>query len=264
MIYFRLIAASLRSQLQYRVSFLLDALGAFLATFVEFAALALAFGRFGGLGGWSIWQIAFLWGLTEAAFGLMDMLFSGFDPASFSQHVRRGTLDQILLRPVNLIVQIFASEFVLRRVGRILEGGLIFALAVANLSLDWTPVKIAYLPLVFASAVAFYGALFVFGATLSFWTTEALEIVNIFTYGGTTMASYPMNIYTDWLRRIFTYVIPTALIIYYPALFFFDLPDPAGLPVWVSFLAPLAGFGLLALAFLGFRFGLRRYASTGA
>ena len=52
MIYFRLIAASLRSQLQYRVSFLLDALGAFLATFVEFAALALAFGRFGGLGGW--------------------------------------------------------------------------------------------------------------------------------------------------------------------------------------------------------------------
>ena len=263
MIYFRLIAASLRSQLQYRVSFLLDALGAFLATFVEFAALALAFGRFGGLGGWSIWQIAFLWGLTEAAFGLMDMLFSGFDPASFSQHVRRGTLDQILLRPVNLIVQIFASEFVLRRVGRILEGGLIFALAVANLSLDWTPVKIAYLPLVFASAVAFYGALFVFGATLSFWTTEALEIVNIFTYGGTTMASYPMNIYTDWLRRIFTYVIPTALIIYYPALFFFDLSDPAGLPVWVSFLAPLAGFGLLALAFLGFRFGLRRYASTG-
>ncbi|MBP7602151.1 MAG: ABC-2 family transporter protein [Thermoflexales bacterium] len=264
MIYFRLIAASLRSQLQYRVSFLLDALGAFLATFVEFAALALAFGRFGGLGGWSIWQIAFLWGLTEAAFGLMDMLFSGFDPASFSQHVRRGTLDQILLRPVNLIVQIFASEFVLRRVGRILEGGLIFALAVANLSLDWTPVKIAYLPLVFASAVAFYGALFVFGATLSFWTTEALEIVNIFTYGGTTMASYPMNIYTDWLRRIFTYVIPTALIIYYPALFFFDLSDPAGLPVWASFLAPLAGFGLLALAFLGFRFGLRRYASTGA
>jgi ABC-2 type transport system permease protein len=193
----------------------------------------------------------------------MDMLFSGFDPASFSQHVRRGTLDQILLRPVNLIVQILASEFVLRRVGRILEGGLIFVLAVANLGIAWTPLKLAYLPLVFASAVAFYGALFVAGATLSFWTTEALEIVNVFTYGGTTMASYPMNIYTDWLRRIFTYVIPTALIIYYPALFFFDLPDPAGLPVWASFLAPLAGFGLLALAFLGFRFGLRRYASTG-
>lgn len=263
MIYFRLIAASLRSQLQYRASFVLDALGAFLSTFVEFLALALAFGRFGGLGGWSIWQIAFLWGLTEAAFGLMDMLFSGFDPASFSQHVRRGTLDQILLRPVNLIVQIFASEFVLRRVGRILEGGLIFAFAVANLSIAWTPLKIAYLPVVFASAVAFYGALFVIGATLSFWTTEALEIVNIFTYGGTTMASYPMTIYTDWLRRIFTYVIPTALIIYYPALFFFDLPDPAGLPAWVSLLAPLAGFGLLGVSFLGFRLGLRRYASAG-
>ena len=263
MIYFRLIGASLRSQLQYRASFLLDALGAFLATFVEFAALALAFGRFGGLGGWSIWQIAFLWGLTEAAFGLMDMLFSGFDPASFSQHVRRGTLDQILLRPVNLIVQIFASEFVLRRVGRIFEGALIFALAAANLNLDWTPLKIAYLPIVVASAVAFYGALFVAGATASFWTTEALEVVNIFTYGGTTMASYPMTIYGDWLRRIFTYVVPTALIIYYPALFFFDLPDPAGLPGWVSFLAPLAGFGLLGLSFLAFRLGLRRYASAG-
>lgn len=47
MIYFRLIAASVRSQLQYRASFLLDALGAFLSTFVEFLALAFLGFRFG-------------------------------------------------------------------------------------------------------------------------------------------------------------------------------------------------------------------------
>ncbi len=263
MIYFRLVSATLRSQLQYRLSFVLDAIGAFLSTAVEFVAIALAFTRFGVLGGWTIWQVAFLWGLTETAFGLMDMLFSGFDPTTFSQHVRRGTLDQFLLRPVNLFAQLFASEFVLRRIGRIAEGVVIFMIANANLNVIWTPLKAAYLPVVLASAVAFYGALFVFGATASFWTTESLEIVNIFTYGGTTMASYPMHIFDATVRRFFTYVVPTALIIYYPALYFFDLPDPGGLPGWASFLAPLAGFGLLALSFVAFRFGLRHYASTG-
>lgn len=263
MIYFKLVSATIRSQLQYRASFVMDAIAAFLSTAVEFVAIVLAFTRFGLLGGWTIWQVAFLWGLTETAFGLMDMIFSGFDPPTFSQHVRRGTLDQLLLRPVPLFVQIFASEFAVRRIGRMAEGAAIFVIANANLSVDWTPLKVAYLPVVLVSAVAFYGALFVLGATASFWTTESFEIVNIFTYGGTTMASYPMHVFDTAVRRFFTFVVPTALIIYYPALYFFDLPDPTGLPGWASFLAPLAGFGLLALSFVAFRFGLRHYASTG-
>lgn len=263
MIYFRLVGATLRAQLRYRTSFLLDTLASLAANGVEFVALALTFTRFGALGGWTVWEVGFLWGLTEMAFGTMDLLFGGFDPPVFGEAVRRGTLDQFLARPVNLYAQIFASQFALRRLGRVAEGLIIFLIANRQVAIAWTPLKAVYLPVVFASAVAFYGALFVIGATASFWTVEGLEIVNIFTYGGATLASYPLSIFDEWIRRIFTYVVPTALIVYFPALYFFDRPDPLGMPAWASFLAPLAGFGLLALAFGLFRQGLRRYTSTG-
>ncbi len=262
--YLKLVSVVLRSQLAYRASFVWDIVSVGMANALEFVAFALAFTGFGSIGGWSLWQVAFLWGLSEAAFGSMDMIFSGFDPAHFSQYIKRGTFDQFLLRPVNLVVQIFASDFALRRIGRIAQGTAIFVLANAGAGVIWTPDKLVYLPLVFVSAVAFYGALFIFGATLCFWTTESLEIVNLFTYGGTTMASYPMHIYTDVVRRLFTFIIPTALMIYYPALFFFDLPDPTGLPGIAQFLAPLVGVGMLALALVAWRFGVRKYQGTGS
>ena len=262
-IYFILLSANLRSQLQHRASFALDVLATALANGLEFIAFMLAFTRFGSVGGWTFWQVAFLWGLSECAFAVMDMLFSGFDPSYFAELLKRGDFDRVLVRPMRLWVQLFAAEFALRRLGRISQGGIIFILALANVNIHWTPIKLAYLPIVFVSAIAFYGALFTFGAALCFWTTESIEIVNLFTYGGTTMASYPMHIYNDFFRRVFTFVVPTALMIYYPALFFFDLPDPTGLPKLAQFLAPLAGFGMLALAFAVWQVGVRKYQSVG-
>jgi len=264
MIFIRLASATLRAQARYRASLLVDALSALAGNGLEFVALALTFDRFGSLAGWSMGQVAFLWGLTEIAFGSMDMLFGGFDPAVFGQHIRRGTLDMYLLRPVNLIAQIFASDIMLRRLGRIAQGALVFAYANHVLALAWTPAKLLYLPVVLVSAVLFYGALFIAGATASFWTVQGLEVVNVFTYGGTALNSYPLPIFDRWLRRFFTFVIPTAVVVYYPALYFFDLPDPLGLPGWVSFLAPAVGLGALGVSLLVFKWGLRHYTSTGA
>ncbi|MBI5877466.1 MAG: ABC-2 family transporter protein [Chloroflexi bacterium] len=262
-LYFRLIGLRIRAQMQYRVSFVMDTLGAGFTTFVEFTALWLVFTRFGTIGGWTIGEVAFLYGLVETAFGCMDMLFSGFDPSFFGAQIQRGTFDQFLLRPLGLPLQMFTAEFVVRRLGRILNGAAIFALALSQLPITWTVAKLLYLPVVFTSAILFFGALFVVGATICFWTVESIEVINIFTYGGTYMLSYPMHIYAEWMRRFFTFVIPSALIIYYPALFFLDKPDPTGMAPLMSFLAPLAGIGMLALAFAFWNFGVRKYASTG-
>ena len=80
---------------------------------------------------------------------------------------------------------------------------------------------------------------------------------------GTTMMSYPLHIYQEWMQRFFTFVIPTALIIYYPALYFFGKADPTGLLPIAQFVAPVAGFGMLAIAFGVWRIGVRHYQGTG-
>ena len=127
--YLRLISVQLRSQLQYRVAFGFDLFSTMTVTLLEFSALALVFARFEHIRGWSLGEVAFLYGLVELSFGLMDMIFSGFDPQRFGQQVRRGTFDQLLLRPINVTVQVLGSEFIMRRLAKIASGLLIFFFA---------------------------------------------------------------------------------------------------------------------------------------
>jgi ABC-2 type transport system permease protein len=262
-IYRRLIGARVRSQLQYRVSALLDIAGMAIVTGVEFGALAMVFQRFDTIAGWTLGEIAFLYGLVTAAFGAMDLIFGGFDPDTFGPMVQRGALDQLLLRPANITLQVFGSAFLLRRFGKIAQGIVIFCFALSMTSVHWTPAKVVYLPVVFTSQVAFFGGLFVIGATSTFWTVQRIEAINIFTYGGSELMSYPMTVYAKWMRRFFTYLVPMALLNYYPALYFLDKPDPLGGPAWAPFLAPVAGCGMLAAALGFWRFGLKHYTSTG-
>jgi ABC-2 type transport system permease protein len=263
-LYRRLINLQFRAQLQYRAAFFFEIVATAISISSFFGALALVFQRFGSLGGWRLGEIAFLWGMVELSFGLMDMIFSGFDPTDFGQQVRRGSFDQLLLRPVSITLQVLGSKFVLRRLGRIIQGMVIFGLALYLADIQWSWVKVAYLPLVIASLICFFGGLFIVGATITFWTVESIEVINIFTYGGSELMGYPMHIYQDWLRRFFTYVIPAALLNYYPALFFLDKADPFRLPAFVPFLAPLVGPALLALALAFWRYGINHYQSTGS
>jgi ABC-2 type transport system permease protein len=262
-IYRRLLAAQLRSQLQFRASFAIDLLGSALVMVLEFSALALVFGRFDGLGGWSLGEVAFLYGLVEIAFGLMDMIFGGFDPQRFGTEVRRGSFDQLMLRPLPLALQVLGSDFALRRLGRVGVGVAIFAFALSLNPVVWTVGKLLYLPLVIVAMVLFFGGLFIVGATITFWTIESIEAMNVLTYGGSLLISYPMHIYDTWLRRSFTFILPAAFLNYYPSLYFLDRPDVLGMPGFAAFLAPLAGGLLFAAALAFWRFGLRHYQSTG-
>lgn len=260
-LYRRFIRLRVRAQMVYRVSFLLDLLAVTLTHLAEFASLALILQRFEGIGGWSLREVSFLYGMVSTAFGVMDLLFGGFDPDTFGENVRKGTLDQYLLRPVDVMVQVFGSGFWLRRLGRIGQGVAILAVGLSEV--QWTLGKALYMPVVFTSMVLFFGALFMAGSTVTFWTVESIEAVNIFTYGGSEMISYPMHIYWPGLRRFFTFVVPAIFLNYAPALYFLDKPDPLGLPAVGPFLSPLVGVGTMVAALAFWQFGLRHYKSTG-
>lgn len=135
-IYRRLISVNIRGQLQYRVSFIFDVLATALITAPSFGTIALILQRFDNIAGWTVFVLAFLYGMAETAFGTMDMIFSGYDPQNFGRRVRLGSFDQMLLRPVSLIAQILGSEFVLRRLGRIIQGAVILAISLSQLHID--------------------------------------------------------------------------------------------------------------------------------
>lgn len=262
--YLKLIRIQIRSQIQYPFSFLFDIFTNGISLLIFFLSLSLVLTRFDNVGGWRLGEIAFLWGTAEISFGLMDMIFSGFDPDSFSTMVRQGTLDQMLLRPTNITIQVFGSRFMMRRLGRIAEGLIIFTISQVLSPVIWTLPRLLFYPIVIISQILFFGGLFMVGSTITFWTIERIEAMNILTYGGNEMISYPMHIYPDWMIKFFTYLIPLIFINYYPALFFLGKPDPFGMPSFTPFLAPLAGLAVFLASLWFWKFGLRYYQGTGS
>ena len=199
-LYFRYLAISLRSQMQYRVSFLLQTLGHFLVTGIEFLSIWILFDRFDRLGDWTLPEVAVFYGFVNVAFSFADAFARGFD--LFGNTVRMGDFDRILLRPRSTVAQLAGQELTLKRVGRFIQGAIVLLWGAHTLGLAPTPERIALSLLVIGGTVALFIGLVIIQATIAFWTVETLELMNSFTYGGVHAAQYPLSIYGTGATKI--------------------------------------------------------------
>ncbi len=264
-LYKRLISAQVRSQMQYRTSFVLEAIAQFAGNILDFVVVLIFFTRMPTLEGWTLPEIGLLYGVSSVAFGLADMMIAGFDYAYFGPNmVRLGEFDRVLIRPVSAFLQVLTSQFTLKRLGRIGQGAIVLGWALIVLPLTWTPFKIVYLFIVLISGTFFFAGLFIFGSGVSFWTVDSLETLNMFTYGGQFLTQYPLTIYGEFLRSFFTFVIPMAFINYYPSVWLLNKPDPLGLSSGLAFIAPLVCILVFAVGVRMWQFGVKHYTSTGS
>ncbi|GIX07366.1 MAG: ABC transporter permease [Candidatus Poribacteria bacterium] len=261
-LYWRLIGASIRAQMQYRASFWMHSVAHLVDTGLEFLAIWALFARFRQVLGWTLPEVAFFYGTINIAFSIADAFNRGFD--LFGQKVRSGDFDLILIRPRSTALQIAAQELRLMRVGRLSQSCVVFGWASWKLNVLWSPEWCLLLLWTLLGTVALFYALFVLQATLAFWTTETLEVVNAVTYGGVEAGQYPIALYRPWLREFLTYGVPIACVNYYPILALLGKPDPLGAPLWVGWLSPLAGMAFLGVALFAWELGVRHYRSTGS
>jgi ABC-2 type transport system permease protein len=261
-LYIRYIGISFRSQMQYRASFVMLSIGHFLITGIEFLGIWVLFDRFGSLQGWALPEVAMLYGMVNIAFAITDGTSRGFDTFAFM--IKSGDFDRLLLRPRSTALQVAGQELTLRRVGRFSQGLIVLLWAASELGIVWSSARIALtIGAILGGSCLFYGIL-ILQATLAFWTTETLEIMNTVTYGGVETTQYPLTIYRPWFRRFFTLVIPLACVTYFPALAILGRTDPLGTPVFVQWTAPVVGVMFLAVTLQVWKIGVRHYRSTGS
>lgn len=258
-LYFRLISIAIRSQMQHRASFFMLAFSHFLSTFVDILGMWVLFDRFKMIQGWTLPEVALIYGIIHMGFAFSEAAARGFD--TFDQVVKRGDFDRILLRPCGTILQIASREFQMMRIGRFLQGFVVLLWACGTLGISLLSVQGWIIAMAFIGASALFYALFVIQATIAFWTTETLEMMNITTYGGVETGQYPISIYPETFRVFLTFVIPLACVAYYPVAIMLKHET---LPLWTAALYPLAGIVFLFLAFRLWHFGVRHYHSTGS
>lgn len=256
-LYLKYIGMTAAGQLAYKTSFVMTALGHFVLTAIELLGIFALFARFDNISGWGVYEVAIFYGLINCAFAITEAVARGYDV--FDQHIRLGTLDRLLLRPRSLNLQILGSEFQLMRVGRLLQGVLAIGIGMVNTSHVFTLHDGLLMLMSVVSGVMVFTGLLVIQSTICIWTVQSIEMMNAFTYGGVQMAQYPMDIYRNWFRRLFTFVIPVGAVNY--------LPMSAVLrdgSMTAAYMTPLLALAFLVITLQIFRFGIRYYCSTGS
>ncbi|MEU9377336.1 ABC transporter permease [Streptomyces sp. NPDC048255] len=258
-----LIAAMwIRSTMTYRTSFFLATFGNAAITLLDFVGIYIMFSHVDALGGFTLPEIALLYGSCSASLGLADLVMGNTDRVG--QRIGDGSLDTMLVRPVPVLAQVAADRFALRRLGRIGQGLGVLGWALVVLDVEWTPGRIMLVPVMVVAGAAIFSAVLVAGAAFQFVAGDAAEVQNAFTYGGCTMLQYPPTVFAKDLLRGVTFVVPLAFVNWLPALYVLGRPDPLGLPGWVAYTSPLVAFLAFLPASLAWRAGVRSYRSTGS
>jgi ABC-2 type transport system permease protein len=261
-LYFTCASISTRAQMQYRASFAMQAVGQMVAMGAELVGVWMLFHRFGTLRGWTLPEVAVLFGMVDSAFALAECFARGFDV--LPDLLKTGDFDRVLLRPRSAAFQVAAREIQLMRVGRLGVGMFALVWGASRLGVHWTAARLGLIVAGIAGGACLFAGLFVLQATLAFWTTESLEIVNATTYGGVDMARFPISIYRRWFRRIFIWIIPLAAVNYLPLHAVTGRLDVLGSPTWLQWASPLVGMSFLVICLRVWRLGVRRYTSTGS
>jgi ABC-2 type transport system permease protein len=217
--YARLLTIQLRASLlvamQYRADFLLDGfVGAFwLATSV--APLYVVFQARPSIAGWRFGEALLVLGWFTFLDGVLEGAISP-SLVSVVDHIRKGTLDFVLLKPadaqflvstarlqpwrgINMLSALVLFGWGFRQLGRVPGLGSIAMAAVATMS-----------------AVAVLYSLWILTVSAAFYVVRVDNLTHLFS-AIFDAARWPVSVFRGLVRLLFTFVIPLALMTTYPA-----------------------------------------------
>jgi len=219
----------------------------------------LMFSRMGSIGVWTWERILLIYALAVTSFGFAESFCRGFDYFPWRM-LQTGDFDRVLLRPRSIAAQVAGSYFHIHRLARALAGLFITFWTLSLLDVQLSPFNMIVLISSLAGGTIIYCGVFVLSSGIAFFTIKALDWIYILTNASYQVTRVPVEHMPYMMRKIFTFIMPVLVISYYPAAVICDW----GEKVWTGFLPIPAGLAFMGLSIAVWRFGVRRYKSTGS
>lgn len=209
-IYAALWKYSVVREMQFKVNFILWIIVELLWFALQLTFIGVIYSHTDRIGDWTKWQVVFLMGTST----FIQQLFSAFlltNLVQLSELIRKGTLDFMLMLPVNTR---FLISFRQVDLGGFVNAGVACAVMIyAGLQLNLSPSVaqvLGFLLLVLAGLLIHYSLLLML-ASSSFWTVRAQGIVwgyyNLFN-----IARLPDAVFRGTFKAFFTFVLPMLLV----------------------------------------------------
>ena len=256
-LYFRALKLHLKSELEYRVSFIISFLSQILVFFSYYFVIIALFSKFNNIKGFTLYEVLLCFAIIQFGFSFNELFARGID--TFDVLIKKGEFDRLLLRPKGILLQVLCNDSDFVKASRLIQALIILVIALVNLKIKWSILKVIVLILMMLSAILIFFGIFVLSASYCFYTIEGLEVRNVFTYGGKHLAQYPIGIFKKGILYFFTFIIPYGFVNYYPLLYFIGKSNS----LTYAF-SPILVLLYLIPCLLVFNKGIKRYSSVGS
>jgi len=247
----------LKGLMEYRVDFLIGAFAFLLNQGAGLLFLYVIFQNIESMAGFSIEQILLMYGLGLIPKGIDHLFFDNL--WLLPGRVREGQVDRYLLRPVPPLYAFLIERFQPDAFGEIILGTALVITTFSRLGAtlfwyEWIALFVFLLLGVFI-----FTSLKLMTSSTSFWLKNSYPLMQI-TYNLSDFTKYPILIFPKFIRFLMTFIIPFALVSYYPGLF---VLGQIGFFQVFGYLV-LVTSCLITIALFVWNRGLRHYESAGS
>ena len=218
--YLRLLAIQLKAaallSLQYRLEFFFQLVMSLFWTATALVPLWVLFSMRTGVAGWSAAEALIVAGFFIALKGVLQ---GAIQPSltNVVEHIRKGTLDFLLLKPVDAQFLLSTSKLELAHGVDVLAGLGVVAWALSASGHRPSAGAIALALLIMGCAIAILYAIWILVVSLAFRVVKIdnLSYLIVSTFDA---ARWPSSVFRGALAFVFTFIVPLSLMTTYPAL----------------------------------------------
>lgn len=247
----------LKTQLEYKSSFILSFISQLLLIVLSSFTVFILMDKFNFMDQYDIYQVMLSISVVQFGFSFAECFGRGFD--KFSNIIKTGSLDLMLIRPRNIYLQVFGSKIEFSKLSRVLASVILFIVAISNVNFEKTLLNILLLLLLLFFSTIIYASLYILSACVCFKTIEGIEFINIFTDGSREFGQYPMGLFRKEVLIFFTYIIPVACVNYYPIMYILGQSNSI-----LYLISPLFCLVIFSLSIILFNKCLAHYESAGS
>jgi ABC-2 type transport system permease protein len=243
--------------LQYRVEFLVEGALALLWMAVALVPILVVFGVRSAVAGWTFPEMLLVLGWFVALKGVLEGAVS---PSLLNviEHVRKGTLDFVLLKPADAQLLVSIARVEPWRVVDLLGAAAIFGYAFRQLGRTPTLGQVVAACAMLLGALLVLYSIAILVVSIAFVAVRVDNLLYLFQ-SVFDVARWPSTIFRGALAVVFTFVLPLALMTTYPALALLGKLQPA------TALGALAGtVAFAAAARLAWRASIGKYTSASS
>lgn len=255
-LYIKTLKMHIKSTLEYKASFIISFISQILVFFSYYFIILSLFSKFGNIKGFTLYEVLLCFSIIQFGYAFCETFARGID--QFDKLIIKGDFDRLLIRPQNILIQVLCYDLDLVKISRLIQAIIVFVIALVNLNINWTILKVVALMLMVLSSIVIFFGIFLLAASFCFFTIQGLEVRNLFTDGGKHMAQYPIGVFNKGFIIFFTIIIPYAFVNYYPLLYVLGKSNNI-----FYMLSPLIVFIYLIPCFIIFNIGSKRYQSVG-